>query len=96
MMPRMTGLESAQLSDHARAALGRRLITEDQVRDVLRDPGKVVAGNRPGRKVAQGAVTLGDPPLRVLLRVVVDLTRNPPEVVTAYATTQFRRYGAAG
>jgi len=24
----------------------------------------------------------------------VDLTCNPPEVVTAYATTQFRRYGA--
>lgn len=92
----MTDLGSAQLSDHARAALGRRLITEDRVRTVLRTPQKVVAGNRPGRKVAQGAVTLGDPPLRVLLHVLVDLTRDPPEVVTAYATTRFRRYGAGG
>ena len=41
-------------------------------------------------------MTLGDPPLRVLLRVVVDLSQNPPEVVTVYATTQFRRYGAKG
>ena len=92
----MTDPESAQLSDHARAALGRRSITEAQLRAVLRTPQQVVAGNRPGRKVAQGTVTLGDPPLRVLLRVVVDLTCNPPEVVTAYAITQFRRYGAGG
>ena len=90
----MTDLEAAQLSDHARTALRRRSITEDQVRAVLRSPQRVVAGNRPGRTVAQGAVTVGEPPLKVLLRVVVDLTRNPPEVVTAYATTQFRRYGA--
>ena len=76
-MPQMPDLESAQLSDHARAASGRRLITEDQVRTVLRTPQKVVAGNRAGRKVAPGTVTLSDPPLRVLLRVVVDLTRNP-------------------
>jgi hypothetical protein len=30
----------------------------------------------------------------VLLRVVVEMGRGPPEVVTAYATTQFARYGA--
>jgi hypothetical protein len=37
---------------------------------------------------------LGDPPQRVLLRAVVEVGHDPPEVVTVYATTQFRRYGA--
>lgn len=42
----------------------------------------------------QGPVTLGDRPQRVLLRVGVEVGRDPPEMVTVYATTQFRRYGA--
>jgi hypothetical protein len=42
----------------------------------------------------QGPVVLGDPPQRALLRVVVEVGLDPPEVVTVYATTQFRRYGA--
>jgi Domain of unknown function (DUF4258) len=95
MLP-MSRFGSARISEHARAAMARRLVPEIQVRAVLRAPQAVVAGNRPGRKVAQGPVTLGDPPLKVLLRVVVDLSQKPPEVVTVYATTQFRRYGAKG
>ena len=93
-MGRMTDLGSARISDHARAAMVRREITEAQVRKVLRAPQAVVLGNRPGREVAQAPVTLGDPPQSVLLRVVVEVGQDPPEVVTAYATTQFRRYGA--
>jgi hypothetical protein len=93
-MGSMIDLGSARISDHAQTAMARREITEAQVRQVLRAPQAVVPGNRPGRQVAQGPVTLGDPPQRVLLRVVVDLGQNPPEVVTVYATTQFRRYGA--
>ena len=54
----------------------------------------MVPANRPGRVVVQGPVTLGDPPLEAFLRVVVDVGLDPPEVVTVYATTQFRRYGA--
>jgi Domain of unknown function (DUF4258) len=90
----MTDFGSARISDHAQAAMARREITEAQVREVLRAPQAVVPGNRPGREVAQGPVTLGDPPQRVLLRVVVEVGQDPPEVVTVYATTQFRRYGA--
>jgi hypothetical protein len=37
---------------------------------------------------------MGDPPQRVLLRVVVEVAQDPAEVVTVYATTRFRRYGA--
>jgi hypothetical protein len=90
----MTRFGAARISDHARTAMARREITESQVREVLRAPQAVVPGNRAGREVAQGRVTLGDPPQRVLLRVVVDVGQEPPEVVTVYATTQFRRYGA--
>ena len=93
-MGRMTDLGTARISDHARTAMARRGMTEAQVREVLRAPQAVVPGNRPGREVAQGPVTLGDPPQRVLLRVVVEVGKDPPEVVTVYATTQFRRYGA--
>jgi Domain of unknown function (DUF4258) len=90
----MTDFSAARISEHARIAMARREITEAQVREVLRTPPAVVPGNRPGRSVVQSPVTLGEPPQRVLLRVVVDLGQNPPEVVTVYATTQFSRYGA--
>jgi hypothetical protein len=42
----------------------------------------------------QATATVGAPPFRALLRVVVDDLDSPPSVVTVYATTQFRRYGA--
>jgi hypothetical protein len=71
-----------------------RAISEAQLREVLRAPQAVVPANRPERVVVQGHVTLGDPPQKALLRVVVDVGLDPPEVVTVYATTQFRRYGA--
>lgn len=94
MMRWMTDLRSARITDHARLAMARREVTEAQVRGVLRAPQAVVSGNRPGRQVAQGSVRSGDPPQTVLLRVVVEVSQDPPEVVTVYATTQFRRYGA--
>ena len=90
----MTDFGAARLSDHARTAMARRAISEAQLREVLRAPQAVVPANRPGRVVVQGPVTLGDPPQKALLRVVVDVGLDPPEVVTVYATTQFRRYGA--
>lgn len=74
--------------------MARRAVTEAQVRRVLRSPQAVVPGNRPGRVIAQKLVRLGDPPETMLLRVVVDVDRDPPQVITVYATTQFRRYGA--
>jgi hypothetical protein len=73
--------------------MARRAISEAQLRQVLRAPQAVVPANRPGRVVLQRPVTLGDPPLKALLRVVVEVGLDPPEM-TLYATTQFRRYGA--
>jgi hypothetical protein len=90
----MTDFGAARISGHARTAMVRRAIGEAQLREVLRAPQAVVPANRPGRVVVQGRVTLGNPPLEALLRVVVEVGLDPPEVVTVYATTQFRRYGA--
>jgi hypothetical protein len=88
----MSDLRSARITDHARLGMARP--RGHGGRQVLWAPQAVVRGNRPGREVAQGTVTLGDPPQRVLLRVVVEVGREPREVVTVYATTRFRRYGA--
>jgi hypothetical protein len=74
--------------------MARRRVSEAQLREVLPAPQAVDPAKRPGRIVVQGHVTLGDPPQNVLLRVVVEVGLDPPEVVTLYATTQFRRYGA--
>jgi hypothetical protein len=93
-MRAMADFSAARISDHAPTAMARRRVGEAQLRDVLRAPQAVAPANRPGRVVVQGRLMLGDPPQRALLRVVVEVGLDPPEVVTVYATTQFRRYGA--
>ena len=71
-----------------------RGIPEGLVHAVLAAPDAVQPADRPARRILQRIVTMGDPPFRALLRIVVDMTDSPPAVVTVYATTQFRRYGA--
>ena len=73
--------------------MARRGIEEADVRSVLTSPQAVVRGDRPGRQIFQGPARIGKPQRKVLLRVVVDTARSPPDVITVYATTQFRRYG---
>ncbi len=85
---------SIRLSDHARGQMVKRSIREDVVRRIVTSPERVLPGNRPGRRVHQGSATIGDPPFKALVRVVVDEGDSPATVVTVYATTQFRRYGA--
>ena len=82
-----------RLTLHARTAMARRQISERDVRAVLASPQVVLPGNRAGRQIVQGLATIGDPPQKVLLRVVLDSGQSPPAVVTVYATTQFERYG---
>ncbi len=87
-------MRETRLSRHALMAMARRGIEERDVRRVLASPQAVVTVGRTGRQVVQGRIAIGDPPREVLLRVVVDAGRSPPEVITVYATTQFKRYGA--
>lgn len=74
--------------------MAERGIGEAEVLRVAAAPDKVEPGDRPDREVRQGLAIVGAPPFRALLRIVIDTTTLPPSVVTVYATTQFRRYGA--
>lgn len=47
---------------------------------------------RPGRDIYQSRLSLGEPPGTYLVRVVVDVDRRPPEVVTAYRTSKIAKY----
>ena len=65
----------------------RRRITAAQVEQVLsglEQTGPV----RPGRVACQSRVQFGEPSRTYLLRVFVDVDRQPPEVVTAYRTSK--------
>jgi hypothetical protein len=47
---------------------------------------------RPGRIVLQSRATTGAPAKTVLVRVIVDIDRYPPEAVTAYQTSKIDKY----
>ena len=74
--------------------MARRGIHESDVAAVLAAPDAILPADRPERRIHQRVLAIGDPPARMLLRLVVDHADSPPAVVTVYATTQFRRYGA--
>jgi uncharacterized protein YuzE len=76
----MTDVSAARISDYARTAMARRAISEAQLREVLRAPQAVV---RPTGRDGSWCkvVTLGNPPEKALLRVVVEVDLDAPEVV---------------
>ena len=78
-------LRDATITDHAAGQMAKREVAEAEVRRVLALPDEVV-DVRPGRVVAQAV--LG----RQLLRVFVDVDREPPEVVTVYLTSKIDKY----
>jgi hypothetical protein len=69
----------------------RRHITEAEIAQVLFTPEQIEA-DRPGRMVYQKRFELGEPPKTYLLRVFVDIDRQPSEVVTAYRTSKIDKY----
>ena len=80
-----------RLTDHARFEMGRRGITEGEVTHVLSAPEQAELV-RPGRAIYQSRVEFDEPAKVYLLRVVVDLDRQPAEVVTAYRTSKVEKY----
>ena len=76
---------------HARAEMLRRQITEAEVAQVLSAPEQVEEA-RPGRLVCQSRIGHGQPLRTYLLRVFVDIDRQPAEVVTAYLTSKIEKY----
>jgi|WetSurMetagenome_2_1015567.scaffolds.fasta_scaffold42965_3 hypothetical protein len=78
-------LTGAIFSNHAADRLIKRDIEVETVMAVLAGP-ESVAEVRPGRVVVQGVVG------EYLLRVFVDVDRQPPEIVTAYRTSKIGKY----
>lgn len=79
------------ITDHAAVELARRGLTEDTVRRVLSGPEQQIE-IRPGRVVLQSRITMDSPGKEYLVRVFVDVDREPGEVVTAYRTSKLSKY----
>ena len=78
-------LTTAVITGHAVVRMAKRGITVKRVRAILARPDELIRV-RAGRVVAQG-IDGGH-----LLRVFVDIDRQPPAVVTAYLTSKIDKY----
>ncbi len=76
---------------HAAIEARRRGIDLAIVRSILAAPEQRLTV-RPGRVVLQSRLELGFEKRVYLVRVVVDLDRDPAEVVTVYRTTKLAKY----
>lgn len=90
-MPKVDAIIDYRLTDHAEAQMARRQISEEMVAQVLSAPEQSELV-RAGREVYQSRIGVGDPPNTYLLRVFVEVDRNPPEVVTVYLTSKIDKY----
>ena len=69
----------------------RRQITRAEVARVLSAPEQTRVV-QPGRAVFQSRIEFGEPVRIYLVRVFVDVDRQPAEVVTVYRTGKVRKY----
>jgi len=90
-MPEPASITKYNLTDHARSEMARREITEVDVTRVLAAPEQVET-IRTGRAVYQSRLQVSDPAKTYLLRVFIDLNREPPDVVTVYRTSKIEKY----
>ncbi len=81
------------VTPHAANEMRRRGIDASFVRQVLTAPGQRVAV-RPGRVVLQSRFEIEGK--WYLVRVFVDIDREPAEVVTAYRTSKIAKYWSSG
>jgi hypothetical protein len=79
------------LTSHALLEIRRRGLTEADVVAVLKAP-EQSEEVRPGRCVYQSRLNFGTPSKMCLLRVFIDIDRDPPEVVTVYRTSKVQKY----
>jgi len=80
------------ISDHAIFEIGRRGLTKETIDVVLKNPGQRY-DVRPGRVVLQSRIK--EAGAEFIIRVFVDIDRQPAEVVTAYRTSKIAKYWRA-
>jgi len=90
-MAKLNSIRNYRPTEHAKGEMARRQISEDDVAEVLGAPEQIEAV-RQGRNVYQSRIKTGKPPQMYLLRVFVDVDREPPEVVTVYRTSKVTKY----
>lgn len=76
---------------HAEFEMIRRGLDEVIIRQVLAKPEQSLEVLK-GRLVLQSRILMGEPAREYLVRVVVDVDRQPAEVVTAYRTSKVSKY----
>ena len=79
------------VTNHAREQMRRRGVAEPTVAAVLKGPAQRMLV-RVGRCVYQLIITDEQGRRPRLLRVFVDVDRDPPEVVTVYLTSRIDKY----
>ena len=87
----LTPITKYVLSDHAEKEMARRGLGKGLIRSVLEEP-EQQEQVREGRIVLQRRIHVGKPDRMYLIRVFVDIDRQPPEVVTAYRTGKIEKY----
>ncbi len=90
-MAKSTAVTPYRITDHARAEMARRQVSEADMAQVLSAP-EQSEPVREGRVVYQSRIAFGDPQKMYLLRIFVDIDRQPPEVVTVYRTRKIGKY----
>jgi hypothetical protein len=78
-------------SEHAKLEMKRRGLSPELVGEILRKPEQVDEVRR-GRLVFQARAVMGSVPKQYMIRVFVDVDREPAEVVTAYRTSKIAKY----
>jgi len=84
-------LTSAILSEHALPQVVARGLDSGNVFHGLQNP-ESVREVRAGRIVAQAVLDEYSSAPGFMLRVFVDVDRNPPEVITIYRTSKIKKY----
>jgi hypothetical protein len=84
-------LEAYVFTEHALEEFERRGLSQEVIRAVLTSPEQQLVV-RPGRVILQSRIPIGTPPKTYLMRVFVDVDRQPAEVVTAYRTSKIAKY----
>ena len=88
-MPNLPPIKDFLLTDRARFEMARRQVSEKEVAQVLAAP-EYTELVRAGRALYQSRA--GDGDKIYLLRVFVDIDREPPKVVTVYRTSKIAKY----
>jgi len=90
-MPKIEPIFDFVFTDHALTEMTRREITQDDVRTVLANPEQMELV-RKGRAVYQAKLEMGEPPKTYILRVFIDIDREPLYIVTVYRTSKIEKY----